>query len=294
MIAHLVVHALEAAERVEHAVAPQELIGGRRQFVAIGAELQVLAADSDPADSARRCRPAACGRTRRRSRRASMPVVPTARNSPPAASRRRRRSSGCPARARPAAIRWRSNGRAIQPAQHSPSSTPSVALWVAAAKAVKANSRNFSIREVRSPCSTSMNSDSTDRPAKMSVSSMLASQGSAVVRISARLSAISRNGLAMPNTRSVSCRIHSVASAWMPRLIQKLEALAEMQIEAEHGRAARDQIALVPARQIAAGVPLQQRIAVPQRRRDQHQGNGDGGRPRPRPGRRRARARSAW
>ncbi len=40
--AHLVVQALEAAERVEHAVAPQELVGGRRQFIAIGAELQFL------------------------------------------------------------------------------------------------------------------------------------------------------------------------------------------------------------------------------------------------------------
>ena len=58
-----------------------------------------------------------------------------------------------------------------------------------------------------------MNSDSTDRPAKMSVSSMLASQGSAVVRIRTALTAISRNGRAMPNTRSVSCRIQSVASA---------------------------------------------------------------------------------
>ena len=58
-----------------------------------------------------------------------------------------------------------------------------------------------------------MKSDSTDRPAKMSVSSMLASQGSAVVRIRTTLTAISRDGRAMPNTRSVSCRIHSVASA---------------------------------------------------------------------------------
>ena len=41
--AHLVIHALEAAERIEHAVAPQELIGGGRQFVAIGAELQLAA-----------------------------------------------------------------------------------------------------------------------------------------------------------------------------------------------------------------------------------------------------------
>ena len=43
--------------------------------------------------------------------------------------------------------------------------------------------------------------------------SMLASQGSAVVRIRTRLTAISRNGRAMPNTRRVSCRIQSVASA---------------------------------------------------------------------------------
>src|ERR1700712_2891661 len=38
--AHLVVQSLKTAERVEHAVAPQELVGGRRQAVAIGAELQ--------------------------------------------------------------------------------------------------------------------------------------------------------------------------------------------------------------------------------------------------------------
>ncbi len=69
-----------------------------------------------------------------------------------------------------------------------------------------------------------MNSDSTDSPAKMSVSSVLASQGSAVVRISTRLIASSRNGRAMPSTRSVSCRIHSVASAWIPRLIQNAES----------------------------------------------------------------------
>ena len=46
------------------------------------------------------------------------------------------------------AIRPRRNGRAIQPAQHSPSSTASVALWVAAAKAVKANSEHFSMVEI--------------------------------------------------------------------------------------------------------------------------------------------------
>jgi hypothetical protein len=52
-----------------------------------------------------------------------------------------------------------------------------------------------------------------------------------------------------------------------------------MQIEAKHGRAAWHQIALVPSRQIAAGVPLQQRITVPQGRCDQEKGNGKDGRP---------------
>jgi hypothetical protein len=49
--------------------------------------------------------------------------------------------------------------------------------------------------------------------------------------------------------------------------------LAVMQIEAEHGRAGADQIAFVPARQIAAGIPLQERMAVPQCRRDQKRWN---------------------
>jgi hypothetical protein len=57
----------------------------------------------------------------------------------------------------------------------------------------------------------------------MSVRSVEASQGSAVVRIKARLIAVSRHGRSKPNTRSASCRIQSVASAWMPRLIQKFE-----------------------------------------------------------------------
>lgn len=96
-----------------------------------------------------------------------------------------------------------------------------VALWLAAAKAVKANSAAFSIAEILSACSTRRNSDSTDRPAKISVSSMLASQGNAVVSVSATPDPNSSAGLAMPNTRSVNCRIHIVASAWIPRLIQK-------------------------------------------------------------------------
>jgi hypothetical protein len=69
-----------------------------------------------------------------------------------------------------------------------------------------------------------MSSDNTDSPAKMSVNSVEASHGSAVVTTKAKLIAISRNGRNMPNTRNVNCRIHNVASAWIPRLIQKRES----------------------------------------------------------------------
>ena len=179
------------------------------------------------------------------------------------------------------AMRRRSRGRTIQPTQHSPNSTPSVALWVAAAKAVKANSRNFSIPVIRSPCSTRMNSASTDSPAKMSVNSMLASQGSAVVRIRAMLSQISRKGLAMPSTRKRQLQDPEGRQRLNPEIEPEARILAVMQIETEHRGAAGDEVALVPAGQIAAGVPLQQRIAVPQRRGEQYQGNCDGGDPNP-------------
>jgi hypothetical protein len=50
-----------------------------------------------------------------------------------------------------------------------------------------------------------------------------------------------------------------------------------IQIEPEHGRAARHQIALEPAHQIAAGVELQQRKTVPDRRAKQNHGARHGG-----------------
>ena len=50
---------------------------------------------------------------------------------------------------------------------------------------------------------------------------MLASQGSAVVSVSAKPNLNRSAGLAMPKARNVNCRIHIVASAWIPRLIQK-------------------------------------------------------------------------
>ena len=54
-------------------------------------------------------------------------------------------------------------------------------------------------------------------------------------------------------------------------------SFADMQIEAEHRRAAGHQVALVPSREIAAGVPLEQRIAVPYCGREQKDGDDDGG-----------------
>jgi hypothetical protein len=52
-----------------------------------------------------------------------------------------------------------------------------------------------------------------------------------------------------------------------------------MQIQPEHRRPARDQISFIPSGEIAAGIPLKQRIAIPDRRRDQQNRNGDGGGP---------------
>ena len=180
-------------------------------------------------------------------------------------------------------IRPRRNGRAIQPTQHSPSSTASVALCVAAAKAVRANSRHFSMVDVRSPCTTRMKSDSTDRPAKMSVSSVLASQGSEVVRISTRLTASSRNGREHAEHAQRQLQDPQRRQRLDPEVDPEARILAEMEIEAERRRAAGHQVAFVPPRQIAAGIPLEQRIAIPQGRGEQHQGDGDGrdpGRPR--------------
>ena len=57
-----------------------------------------------------------------------------------------------------------------------------------------------------------------------------------------------------------------------PEIDPERGVLAEMEIEAEHRGAAGHQIAFVPARQVAAGIPLEQGIAVPQRRREQHRG----------------------
>ena len=119
-------------------------------------------------------------------------------------------------------MRPRRNGRAIQPAQHSPSSTASVALWVEAAKAVKANSEHFSMAE--SVAVQDQDEQRQHRQAGKNVGQQRAGEpGQRRGQDQRDADRVSRNGRSMPSTRSVSCRIHSVASAWMPRLIQKDE-----------------------------------------------------------------------
>src|SRR5262249_34911907 len=51
----------------------------------------------------------------------------------------------------------------------------------------------------------------------------------------------------------------------------EMKAVAEVEKLLEHRRAARHEVALVPAGEVAASVVLQQRIAIPQRRGEQHQ-----------------------
>ena len=179
------------------------------------------------------------------------------------------------------AMRRRSRGRTIQPTQHSPNSTPSVALWVAAAKAVKANSRNFSIR--RNPLAMQHQDEQRQhrQPGKDVGQQHAGEPGQRRGQ---------DQGEAEPDQPQWPRHAeHAQGQLQDPEGRQRLNPeiepeariLAVVQIETEHRGAAGDQIALVPAGQIAAGVPLQQRIAVPQRRGEQYQGNCDGGDPNP-------------
>ncbi len=156
----------------------------------------------------------------------------------------------------------------------------SVALWVAAAKAVKTNSAHFSSAVILSACVDQDEQRRAPRARRRcrSAACWRAMAGRWSGSATGRSRAAGAAG-ARPSTRRVSCRIQSVASAWTTEIDPEIGALADMKVEPEHGRAARHQIAFVPARQIAAGVPLQQRIAVPQGRRDQEQGNDDDGDP---------------
>src|SRR6185437_12574780 len=136
---HLLAEALEAAERVEHAVAPQELVGGCRQLVAVGAELQLLLAamivqifrDDAILEHAAESDADAAGRPRKLSRQR---VV--GRQQHRAAQNQRQAALARPE----SAIFSRKKGHARKPRTQRPNSTPSVALWVAAANAVNRTS----------------------------------------------------------------------------------------------------------------------------------------------------------
>ena len=182
-------------------------------------------------------------------------------------------------------VRKRKSARAetdarSSPMQHSPSSTASVALWRRRGESGEAEQQAFfDGRRSARHAATRMKSASTDRPAKMSVSSVLASQGSAVVRTSTRLIASSRNGCGHAEHAQRQLQDPQRRQRLDPEIDPEARILAEMKIEAEHRRAAGHQIAFVPPRQIAAGIPLEQRIAIPQGGGEQHQWDGDGGDP---------------
>ena len=105
----------------------------------------------------------------------------------------------------------------------------------------------------------------------MSVSSVLASQGRVVTIESAAAVTSSTSGVASACARSVSHSTHTVSERLHRHRRPEIRPRREHEIEAVDGRAAFLEMALVPAREIAAGVVLQQREAVPQRRREQHQ-----------------------
>ena len=115
----------------------------------------------------------------------------------------------------------------------------------------------------------------------MSVSKMAVSQGS-VVRPDKMVMTASRSigRLPRPCARSVSATIHIVSADCTTSTGQKASGTPANEDEAVDHGAARHQVALVPAREIAAGVVLQEGKAVPQRRRDQQrQRQYDGKRP---------------
>ena len=112
----------------------------------------------------------------------------------------------------------------------------------------------------------------------MSVSSVLASQGRLVAIASAAAVTTSTSGVASACARSVSHSTQTVSERLHRHRRPEIRPRREHEIEAVDGRAAFLEMALVPAREIAAGVVLQQREAVPQRRREQQQhGHGRGG-----------------
>ena len=213
----------------------------------------------------------AAGRPRQLSR--------TTRNSPTAACAAPATMVRLPCVNPETAIRPRRNGRAIQPTQHSPSSTASVALWVAAAKAVKPNSRHFS--EDRGPLAMrdqdeerqhgqagkNVGQQHAGKPGQRGGQDQHEADRQQPQRL--RHAEHAQRQLQDPQRRQ---RLD-------PEIDPEIRILAEMKIEAEHGGAAGHQIAFVPPRQIAAGIPLEQRIAIPQGGGQQHQWDGDGGDP---------------
>ena len=180
-VAHLVAQAGEAAELVEHAAlaAPEEHVGVGRQFVAVRAELQPLLRAMVGEVARRRCRPAACGRTTARGRRASRRAVRRRCSWRRAASPRRAQPRRCRGRCRMPAPTPDSRHAERGGGEQRQDDGEGRAVG-RAANAISAISALRSKRRSASSAKTRRCTASTARPAKMSVSRMLASHGRVV------------------------------------------------------------------------------------------------------------------
>src|SRR5262249_21378882 len=105
----------------------------------------------------------------------------------------------------------------------------------------------------------------------MSVSRVLDRTGRAVTsERPATIKVRCQGPAANPAARNTSDTTPDGAAGLQDELWPEMQAFAEVEKQPEHRRAARHEVALVPAGEVAASVVLQQRIAIPQRRGEQH------------------------
>ncbi len=255
---HLVAEALEAAEPVEHAAvaAPEKHVGVGRQLGAMGAEQ-----DAGPGNARR---DSGCTMPSWSMRPNDSAMPPGVQAKRPATTKLAASSISAPstsaagaardARGGAEAEKPRSQRRRRRPAR---AITAKVALWVATANAISANSALRSQRRSAPSANTRRCTASTASPAKMSVSRMLASHGSVVRTGERRGDAEQQQRPAAEARAREHQRQHPHRQrAWSDHDRPEIGPRQDHQEQAVDGRAARHQIAFEPARQIAAGVVL--------------------------------------
>ena len=278
--AHLVIQAFEPAERVEHALAPQEFIGSGGKLVAIGTELQFglrtmipeVARNDAVLQHPAECDAVTSGRPGQFSRQGEIGRQQhSGANNDGQAGARQRRNRNPPAQEWP-----RNPACAAEPEQHRQCG--------AVGRASKRGEHKQ--REFFEPGNLVVMKHQKKKREDRQSGKNIRQQHAGEPRQRGGNDQCERQPKYPHRTDDAE---HPQGQLKDPQRRQRLNAeiepkaraLAEMKIKAEHGRAAGDQITLVPAGQIAAGIPLEQRIAVPQCWREQHRRDGDGRCPRP-------------